>query len=80
MKALTLFVLIAAAVAAYLYARVDLGMTIEDVNQTLRSVNDDLSVFALAIWVQIFLAAAMWKGFAVWQRFGRHKKPRCASR
>jgi len=49
----------AGVVALFLYARVDLGMSQEQINAELQETTDSMSDFAIAIWSQIALAVVV---------------------
>lgn len=54
-----------AAVALFLYARVDLGMSQGQVNAELQKYTDSMSAFAIAIWSQIALAVVVFIGYRI---------------
>lgn len=56
-----------AAVALLCYARVDLGMTHEQINQTLEQWIGKTSIFAVLIWSQVFVAVLAGVACRIWR-------------
>lgn len=56
LKVFVLLVAMVAGVALYCYARVDLGMTLAQINALLERSLSSVSMWAALIWSQIFVA------------------------
>lgn len=54
-------------VAVYCYARVDLGMSLEQINSRLEHGIGTVSTFALLIWSQIIVAAVAGLAYRIWR-------------
>lgn len=65
-----------AVVALLCYARVDLGMSQEQINQQVQQWVGKTSTFAMLIWSQIIVAAVALVGYKTWRR--RADNARCA--
>jgi heme/copper-type cytochrome/quinol oxidase subunit 2 len=70
MKVLVMLAVAVAVVASYCYARVDLGMTLAQVNQALEQWLSKASQITILIWGQIIVAAIAGLVYKVW----RHHK------
>lgn len=66
-KVLAMLAFAVAVVALYCYARVDLGLTQEQVNQVLHPELSALASGALLIWSQIILAVGAGLAYHVWR-------------
>lgn len=69
LKVLLMLCVVVAAVALYLYARVDLGMSQEQINSAVQENTDSISTLAIAVWSQIALAIVLAAGY----RIKRHR-------
>lgn len=56
-----------AVVALLCYARVDLGMTQEQINQTLGQWVAEISTLTMLVWSQIIVAFVAMLGYRVWR-------------
>ena len=68
LKVLVMLALAVAVVALLVYARVDLGMTQEQVNQTLEQWIGEVSTLAMLVWSQIIVAAIAGVAYRIWRR------------
>lgn len=75
LKVLVMLSVVVAVVAALCYARVDLGMTQEQVNQQVEQWVGKVSTLTMLIWSQIIVAAAAGLGYKIW-RHRSEMKPR----
>lgn len=67
---LKVLVMLAAAgvvVALYCYVRVDLGMSLEEVNQTLEQWTRKATTLTILIWSQIIVAGVAGLGYRIWR-------------
>lgn len=67
LKVLAILALIVAAVAMFCYARVDLGMSLEDINQTLKQWAGKMTTLSVLIWSQIIVAGVASLGYRIWR-------------
>ena len=67
LKVLVMLTLAVGVVAALCYARVDLGMTQEQVNQQLEQWIGKTSMVAMLIWSQLIVAAIAGVGYKIWR-------------
>lgn len=66
-KVLVALAVAAAVVAAFCYARVDLGMTQEQINQQVEQWIGAGSMLTMLIWSQIIIAAVAGLGYKIWR-------------
>lgn len=66
-KVLIMLAVSIAVVALYCFARVDLGMTQVQVNQTLARWEGNAWVFALVVWGQVILALIAGLAYRIWR-------------
>lgn len=67
LKVLVMLAVAVAAVALLVYARVDLGMTQEQVNQTLEQWIGEVSTLTMLVWSQIIVAAIAGLAYRIWR-------------
>lgn len=67
LKVLVMLFVAFAVVALLCYARVDLGMTPEQVNQQLKQWIGKTSMLAMLVWSQIIVAAIAGLGYKIWR-------------
>lgn len=67
LKVLVMLGVAVAVVALYCYARVDLGMSLEQVNQRLEQWVGTSWNFVLLIWLQLFVAGAAGLAYKIWR-------------
>lgn len=67
MKVLVMLAVVVGAVALYCYARVDLGLTQEQVNHVLEQWQGQAITWTVLIWSQIIVAAVAGLAYKIWR-------------
>lgn len=67
LKVLVELLIAGCVVALICYARVDLGMSWEQVNAQLKQWLGVTSMIAMAIWSQIIVAVVLFVGYKIWK-------------
>lgn len=67
LKVLVMLAVAVAVVAVLCYARIDLGMTQEQVNQQVEQWLGKVSMLTMLIWSQIIVAAVAGLGYKIWR-------------
>lgn len=67
LKVLVMLGIAVLVVAAYCYARVDLGLSLEQINQRLEAWIGNLSSLAVLIWLQLIVAGLAGLGYRIWR-------------
>lgn len=60
LKVIALLAIAFVAVAMFSYARVDLGMSLQEINEVLQQWLESASLFAVLIWSQLLVVGLVW--------------------
>lgn len=67
LKVLLMLAVAGGVVALYCYARVDLGMSLEQINAKLQEWQGTAISFTALIWLQIIVALGAGLGYRIWR-------------